>query len=149
MTVSRLRATELVAVAGGVLLLAGLVVPWYSTRGNGQIDGANGTLSGWSVHPVLRWLLLAAACAPFVLAWIVARDHELSWGRGELTAVVAVAAFGLTVYNGIIDRPGEPPGEISLKAGWFASTAGIALMFYGGAKRASESERPRKPPGVL
>ena len=53
------------------------------------------------------------------------------------------------VHNGLIDRPGEPPGEISLEPGWIVAIAGIVLMFYGGAKRSSESERPRKPPGVL
>jgi hypothetical protein len=81
--------------------------------------------------------------------WIVIRDHELSWPRGEMTAVVAIAAFGIVGYLGVIDRPGEPPGEIALKAGWFGAMAGVILMAIGGALRASGAERPRKPPGVL
>jgi hypothetical protein len=63
--------------------------------------------------------------------------------------VVAIAAFGIIGYVGIIDRPGEPPGEIGLGIGWYLSFLGSILMAVGGAMRAGSSERPRKPPGVL
>jgi hypothetical protein len=72
----RLGRAELVAAVGGVLLAAGIFLPWYRTdpdNANAQIDGATGALSGWDVHPLLRWLLLAAATAPFILVWIVIR----------------------------------------------------------------------------
>ena len=36
-----------------------------------MIDGARGALSAWEVHPIMRWLLLAAAAAPLILTWIV------------------------------------------------------------------------------
>jgi hypothetical protein len=136
-------------VAGGVLLLASLVLPWYHAAGNGRIDGRSGDLTAWVVHDGIRWLLLAAAIAPFVLAWVVLRDHELSWARGELTAVVAIAAFGIVGYLGVIDRPGDPPGLIGLRAGWFLALLGTILIFAGSATRASDTERKRKPPGVL
>jgi hypothetical protein len=97
----------------------------------------------------LRYLFLAAAIAPLILLYIVLRDHELSWPRGEMTAVVAIAAFGIIGYVGVIDRPGDPPGEISLGLGWFLAMAGVILMAIGGAMRAGGTERPRKPPGVL
>ena len=97
----------------------------------------------------MRWLLLAAAVAPIVLLYIVVRDHELSWPRGEMTAVIGIIAFGLTAYVGIIDRPGEPPSEISLGFGWYISLLGTIMIAVGGAYRASTTERPRKPPGVL
>jgi hypothetical protein len=93
--------------------------------------------------------LLAAALAPLILAWIIARDHELSWPRGEMTAVVAMIALVLVLYVGVIDRPGEPSGEISLQIGWFAALAGCLLEVVGGGLRAGSTERPRKPPGVL
>ncbi len=51
--------------------------------------------------------MLAAAAAPLILAWIVIRDHELSWPRGELTAVVSIAALGLVLYSGIVDAAGR------------------------------------------
>ena len=148
----RLGRGELVAAVGGLLLAVCLFLPWYETdpdNPNAQIDGARGALSGWEVHPIMRWLLLAAAVAPFILIWIVIRDHELSWARGEMTAVAAIAAFGLVAYTGFLDRPGEPGGAISLQLGYFGALLGTILMIVGGAMAAGETERVRKPPGVL
>src|SRR5215207_4535288 len=152
MNLSRLARAEYLAVAGGLLLALGVFLPWYRTNAdnrNANIDGATGSLSGWTVHPILGWLLLAAASAPLILAWIIARDHQLSWPRGEMTAVVAMIAIALILYVGFIDRPGRPSGQISLQFGWFVALLGAALMVVGGALRASGTERPRKPPGVL
>jgi hypothetical protein len=148
----RLGRGELVAAAGGLLLAVCLFLPWYETdpdNPNATIDGATGALSGWQVHQILRWLLLAAAAAPFILIWIVIRDHELSWPRGEMTAVAAIAAFGLVAYSGLLDRPGRPSGAISLQLGYFGALLGTILMIAGGAMSAGQTERVRKPPGVM
>ncbi len=109
MHLGRLSRSEWTAVAGGLLLAVAIFLPWYGTseNPNAEIDGARGDFSAWEVHPILRWLLLLAALAPLILAWIVLRDHELSWPRGELTAVVAMAALVLVLYNGIVTRPGR------------------------------------------
>jgi hypothetical protein len=147
----RLGASEAIAVVGGLLLALGVFLPWYATSSNpnAQIDGARGTFSAWDAHPILRWPLLAAAIAPLILAWIIVREHELSWPRGELTAVVGLVATALILYFGVLSRPGEPSGEISLQIGWFVALLGAVLILVGGASRASGTERPRKPPGVL
>ena len=147
----RMSGSEWIAVAGGLLLAVATFLPWYGTSDNPNavIDGGRGDFSAWDVHPIIRWLMLAAAAAPLILAWIVLRDHELSWPRGEATAVVAMAAIGLVFYSGIVSRPGEPRSEIGLQVGWFAALLGIVLMMVGGAKRATEVERRRKPPGVM
>jgi hypothetical protein len=151
MLTGRLSRSEWIAVGGGLLLIVAVFLPWYGTseNPNAVIDGERGDFSAWQVHPILRWLMLAAALAPLILAWIVLRDHELSWPRGEMTAVVAIAAFGLVLYSGIVTRPGEPRAQISLQLGWFLAIVGIVLMLVGGATRAAEVERARKPPGVL
>jgi hypothetical protein len=152
MDLSRLRRGELVAALGGILLAVGIFLPWYSTASdnpNAVIDGERGDLSAWTVHPIMRWLLLAAAVAPLILVWIIVRDHELSWSRGELTAVVGIAAFGLIFYAGVIDRPGEPSGAISLGIGWFLALLGSILMIAGAASTAAGTDKPRKPPGVF
>jgi hypothetical protein len=149
---SRLGRGELVAAVGGLLLAGCLFAPWYGTdpdNPNAQIDGATGKLSGFDVHTTLRWLLLAAAIAPWILIWIVLRDHELSWARGEMTAVVSIAAFGLVAYVGLLDRPGDPSGAISLQWGYWGALLGTILMTAGGAVTAGRTERTRKPPGVL
>jgi hypothetical protein len=148
----RLGRGELVAAVGGLLLAVCLFLPWYETdpdNPNAQIDGATGALSGWDVHQIIRWLLLAAAAAPFILIWIVIREHELSWPRGEMTAVAAIAAFGLVGYIGFLDRPGEPNAAISLQPAYFGALLGTILMIVGGAMTAGQTERVRKPPGVL
>ncbi len=152
MNVGKLGRGELVAALGGLLLGVCLFLPWYETapdNPNAVIDGARGALSGWEVHTTMRWLLLAAAAAPFILIWIVIREHELSWPRGEMTAVAAIAAFGLVAYAGFLDRPGEPGGAISLQLGFFGALLGTILMILGGAMSAGETERVRKPPGVM
>ena len=152
MDLSRLRRGELIAALGGLLLVAGVFLAWYKTapdNPNATIDGARGSFSCWDVHHVLRWLLLAAAAAPLILVWIVVRDHELSWSRGDMTAVVGIAAFGLIFYTGVIARPGDPRGEISLQIGWFLALLGSLLMIGGAAMRSARTEKPRKPPGVF
>ena len=148
----RLGRGELVAALGGLLLAVCLFLPWYETDPDNQnalIDGERGALSGFDVHPLMRWLLLAAAAAPLILVWIVIRDHELSWPRGEMTAVVAIAAFGLVAYTGFLDRPGAPNGSISLAPGFYGALLGTILMIVGGSMTAGQHERVRKPPGVL
>ena len=149
---SKLSRSELIASAGGILLGIGIFLAWYvpnTDNRNAIVAGSREAVSAWETYGLLRFFLLAAAIAPLILAYIIIRDHELSWPRGELTAVVAIAAFGIIGYLGIIDRPGEPPGEIGLGIGWFLSMAGVILMMVGGAMRAGGTERPRKPPGVL
>src|SRR3954468_22504962 len=125
---------EFLAVLGGLLLAIGVFAAWYATNPdnrNANLDGATGSFSAWEAHPVLRWLLLATAAAPLILAWIIVRDHELSWPRGELTAVVGMIALVLVLYVGLVDRPGEPSGQISLQLGWIVAVLGCALIAAG------------------
>jgi hypothetical protein len=149
---ARLHRNEYVGMLGGALLAISVFLPWYGTDASNRfasIDGARGDQSCWDVHQVLRWLLLAAAVAPFILAYIIASDVQLSWARGEMTMVTSIAALGFVVFNGIIDRPGDPSGAIALKWGWFFALVGTLLMIAAAALRSSEHERPRKPPGTI
>lgn len=149
---ARLHRDEYMGMLGGALLAVSVFLPWYGTDSDNRfanIDGERGHQSCFDVHPILRWLLIAAAVAPFILAYIIANDIKLSWARGEMTAVTSIAAFGLVVYNGIIDRPGEPSSAISLEFGWFLAVLGTLMMIAGAALRSSEHERARKPPGTI
>ncbi len=148
----RLTINELIAMLGGLLLGAGVFVKWYeSVSALGVLAGhtGRGVYSGWDAHTIMRWALLVIAIAPFILAYIIARDHQLTWARGELTAVLAIAAFGLLLYVGVVDRPGEPSGQIELEWGWYVALAGSVLMLAGAALRTGETERRRKPPGTI
>ena len=60
-----------------------------------------------------------------------------------------MAALGLVLYNGIVTRPGEPRvADRAADTAGSSRVVGIVLMMVGGAKRATEVERARKPPGV-
>jgi hypothetical protein len=137
---------------GGLLLGVCLFANWDSVVSPlATLAGKTGvgTYSGFEAHPVLRWPLIVMAAAPFILAYIVARDHQLTWARGELTATLSIFALGLLLYVGVIDRPGEPPGQIELAWGWYVALLGAILMLAGSAMRTGETERRRKPPGTI
>jgi hypothetical protein len=157
-SISNLQRGEWIAMLGGLVLgVSVFIKKTYEAQPenpNAQIPGAGGqvlrgVVSLWQVHPILRYLLLAAAAAPFILAWIIIREHELSWQRGEVTAVVAIAASGLLFYTGIVDRPGEPSGAIELDWSWYTAMGGALFMLIGSFMRTAETTRARKPPGVL
>ena len=144
---------ELVATVGGILLGISLFLSWYSLGNrNAVLDGCRGPNSGctgWGSLPVIKFLLLAAAVAPAILAYIIVRGHALSWPRGELTAVTALVALTVTLFVGLLDKPGTPPGEISLSVGWWAALIGDLLILSGSIWRSQESGVRRKPPGIL
>src|SRR5205807_1268638 len=77
---------ELIAVVGGILLGVSLFLNWYSLGNTNAVlngcKGPNTTCTGWAALSVLRFLLLLAAAAPVILAWIIVRGHALSWPRG-------------------------------------------------------------------
>jgi hypothetical protein len=159
---SKLDRSEIIGMVAALLLVISIFIEWYSLTtdpsvvqrgsdpGNWACGVGNTSCSGWDTFPVLRWLLLAAAAAPFILAWIVIRGHALSWPRGELTAIVGLTAFVLIAYNGIIDKP-QDGLEISLSIGyWLALLASIGIFISGGF-RAVESGggARRKPPATF
>jgi hypothetical protein len=150
--VKRVSTNELVAMFGGLLLGACLFAHWYTAVSPlATLAGASGvgSQSGWGTHALLRWPLLVMAVAPFILAYIVVRDHQLTWARGELTAVLSIFAFGALLYVGVIDRPGEPAGQIELAWGWYVALLGALLMLGGSALRSGENARRHKPPGTF
>jgi hypothetical protein len=159
---SKLDRSELVGMGAAVLLVISVFLEWYSlttdtsvvTRGNDPSNWAcgvgNSSCSGWDTFPVVSVLLILAALAPFILAWIVLRGHALSWPRGELTAIVGLTAFVLVAYNGLVDKP-QDGVEIGLSFGyWLALIASIGIFLSGGF-RAVESGggARRKPPATF
>ena len=159
---SRLDRSEVIGMFAALVLVISLFIEWYSLTtdpsvvqrgsdpGTWACGVGNTSCSAWDTFPILRWLLLAAAAAPFILAWIVMRGHALSWPRGELTAIVGLTAFVLIAYNGIIDKP-QDGLEISLSIGyWLGLIASIGIFISGGF-RAVESGGGgrRKPPATF
>jgi hypothetical protein len=146
-----------------LLIIAVLFLPWYSydltgihktPEADAWICGVGDTsCTGFDTFPILRWLLLLAALAPVILAYIVARGHKLSYPPGEMTMIAGFSAMILIAYNGIIDKPGTGTAEIGLGLDygyWVALVAsiGIALVGY---TRSLESggKKTRKAPGTV
>ena len=151
MDLKRLTWHEFVAMAGAVILAIGLFLPWYHAENQrAEIAGTTGPgdFTGWEVHTTIRYLLLAAAAAPLILAWIIIRQHQLSWPKGELTAVVACTALVLILVVGFISRPGEPRSGITLQIGWYLGLLACIGMLVGAAQRSAEGQT-KKPPGTL
>jgi len=159
---SRISRLELFGIAcGAIAVLTLFFLPWYSlevppevVRENVEEDWVCGvgddSCTGWETFPILRWILLIGAVAPLILAWILLREHKLSWAPGELTTVGAFAALTLIIYNGIIDKPGAEFG-VSLAIGyWVAILVGIG-MAYASFMRSQESggKQQRKAPGTV
>jgi hypothetical protein len=143
---------EIVAVVGGVILGLAVFLTWYEL-GNAnatlnKLRGPNRNVSAWEALEIMRFLLLGAAAAPLILAYIIIRDHALSWPRGELTAVVAIFALGLILTRGIIIKPGEPAGQISLGIGYWLAVVGGVLILVGALIRTGENVKARRPPGM-
>lgn len=153
MNFRQLDRGEIVATAGGILLGISIFLVWYKLgNANAKLNVCHGphtTCTAWRSLSIVRFLLLVAAVAPLILAWIIIRGHALSWPRGELTAVIALAALTFTVFRGLIDKPGSPPGEISIDYGWWVALGGGLLILAGSVWRSRESASRRKPPGVL
>lgn len=164
MDVSKLSRSELLGmVAAAVLIIAVLFLPWYGLAeteprlaGQDFICGTGDyTCTGFETFPILRWLLLAAASAPFILAWIVIRGHKLSWAPGEMTMVVGFTAFVLIAYNGLIDPPGSGTAEIGISKEWgyyvaLLAAAGIAAAGIGRSMEEQDGGAgARKTPGTV
>jgi hypothetical protein len=169
MELSRLdrNRTILGAVASFLLVVSLLFLPWYSLDENtptrvqdsGQYDPetflcgeGDFDCTGFETFPILRWLLLLAALAPAILAWILIRGHKLSYPPGEMTMTAGFAAFILIGYNGVLDKPGSGPGEIgvSLDFGyWVALLCSVAIGAVGYLRSQASSKRERKAPGTV
>jgi hypothetical protein len=164
MDFSRLNRTRVLigGVASILLVISILFLPWYSLTDVPEREAQGAWLcgegefscTGFETFPILRWLLLAAAFAPLILAYILVRGHRLSWAPGEMTMVAGFAAAVLIAYNGIIDKPtpaDAPRFGTSLDYGyWIALLAAIAIAATGYTRSVESGPRKsRKAPGTV
>lgn len=139
-------------MAAALLLVASLFLPWFATsetNPNSLIDGQRGEFNAFETFSTLQWWLIAGATAPFILAWIIARGHKLTWNPGEVTMIVGVTAIVLILLNGIIlGKPGDTV-EIEFRIGYFVALVAALGIAAGGYLRQAGYVRGRKPPGTL
>ncbi len=131
MSLKRLRAGELLALAGSICVIAALLEPWYQSP-IGQLDA-------WDTFGPSVVLLLAALCA--ALAMIVSALTEQSPALPVSTAVWCVP-LGLFAVIGAVVRVLERPQHASgLCVGtWLALVGAVAILI--GAWLALRDERP-------
>src|SRR3954453_16062562 len=117
---SRLGTPERLGLAAVSALLVSTFLPWFSTGGLGQINGASGTFNAWQTFgwPLMAYLVWCSVAA-FIGPWVVSRGHALTWTPGEMTMVFGIVGAVLVVLNGIVlGRPGEPSGQTHLEFGY-------------------------------
>jgi hypothetical protein len=164
---SRLNPKRVVVggIASALLLASLLLMPWYTLSHTGfRQPGSPNFSSAWicgkgsysctgfETFPILRWLLILAAIAPVILAYILVRRHRLSWPPGEMTMVAGFAATVLIAYNGIIDKPGSGIAQagVGLDYGyWVALIAAIVIGATGFTRSQEGQRRARKAPGTV
>jgi hypothetical protein len=141
-------------MGAAVVLFVSLWLPWFTTSAdnpNSRLAGASGGdgVNAWQVFGTLDVLLALAATAPFILSWIIARGHRLTWKPGEVTMIVGITAFVLILCNGIIlGRPGDAV-DIGLGIGYFVALTASAGMLVAGYLRQAVYGDARKPPGTI
>jgi hypothetical protein len=151
---SRLSPGEFVGMGAGLLLFLSLWLPWFTTSADNRFSRLGGASGGdgvnaWHVFSTLDLLLVLASTAPFILSWIIARGHKLTWKPGEVTMIVGITAFVLILCNGIIlGRPGDSV-DIGLGIGYFVGMIAAAAMLVAGYLRQAVYGDVRKPPGVI
>jgi hypothetical protein len=121
---SRLSPGEFLGMGAAVVLFASLWLPWFTTSAdnpNSRLAGASGGdgANAWQVFDTLDLLLVLAATAPFILSWIIARGHRLTWV------------------------------DIGLGIGYFLALIGSAGMLVAGYLRQAVYGDARKPPGTI
>ena len=162
--IRRVQRSEIIGFVGAGILLLSLFLTWFSTscdekglpkgcNPNSELHGQHGDFTAFQTYGILDYLLVAACLAPFILAYIIARGHELTWRPGEVTMIVGITAFSLILVNGIIlGRPGgdDPANvDISIQIGYIVGLLGAACIAFGGFVRQASAIKGRKPPGVL
>ena len=164
--IRRVQRSEIIGFVGAAILFVSLFLNWFATscpnkaaatangacNGNSLLHKEYGSFSAFATYGILDWLLVAACVAPFILAYIIARGHDLTWRPGEVTMIVGITAFSLILVNGIIlGRPGgDDPNnvDISIEIGYWVGLIGSACIAFGGFVRQSRGIRS-KPPGVM
>jgi hypothetical protein len=155
------RRTIIGGLAAILLVVSILFLPWFSLTDTDERANTNAWLcgekefscTGFETFPIMRWLLLASALAPLILAWIIVRGHQLTWQPGELTMVVGFIAMVLILYNGVIDRPAPDEGlefGITLDYGyWVALLCSAVIAVVAFMRSMVGAKRERKAPGTV
>lgn len=121
MDLRRLRMGELVASAGGALLVIALVVPWYSYDVATSFGAAPqlDSLNGFSAMAVADVVLLALALAALGLAVVTALEKTVAVPIAYASLLCLASLAGLVfavTHLGSAPRPPRVPAETSVES---------------------------------
>jgi hypothetical protein len=134
MSVRRLRAGELVVLAGAICLAVSLAEPWYEGPITGQLDA-------WDTFGASMVLLLASLCAG--LAVVVSAIGERNAALPVSTAVWSVLLGLIGVIAAVVRVLERPDHTSSLCIGaWIALAGAIAIL--AGSWLVLDDERPSR-----
>jgi hypothetical protein len=143
MKLDRLRGGEVLAGAGGALLLATMFLPWFGNHSPFCVEFAGfpcgHDFSAWQAFGFTDLvLLLAAICglATAVAGTNAKTDTQIT--SASVTVPVALLGTLLTLY-----RVFEPPGNLDPRFGLFVGLGASAALTFG-AWRAVRDERPSR-----
>jgi hypothetical protein len=126
---SRLRRGEVIAGAGGLLLLGFLVLTsWYRVR---SVRGASTTFTGWQMLTASRWLVLVTIIVGLSLPYfqLTRRAPAIPVILSVIVTVLAAVTTLVLLYRVLINMPGTD-GLTDVRLGAYLgllSALGIAV----------------------
>jgi uncharacterized membrane protein len=142
---SRLRHGELIAGAGGVVLLFVMFLDWYGLEGIGLIG-----VNAWQAFSVTDLILALTALCGIGAAVLTAarRSPALPVAASVITTTLGLLAVLLVLYR-ILNQPG-PNEFVEVKLGAFLGFLSVLAVAVGGSlsMRDEEGEAPPVPTEV-
>ncbi len=139
-SLSRLRAGEVIAGVGGLLLLVFMfALKWYGlggrlSEGHAGLPGAT-SWSGWQELPVLRWLLLLTGACAIALAYLQATRSApaLPVTFSMIATVLGALSTIALVVRVLIAPPSLPAtGSLDRLTGAYLGLFAALAIAYGG-----------------
>lgn len=121
----RLSRGDQITIAGAVVLLISLFLPWYGIKTGGIDLGGLGTASAFEAMEFLDLLLFLLGAGAIALTILGARGGLKADARTLAAAAGGLAA--LIIVFRIIDQPG-PNDLIGVKFGAFIGLIGAVVM---------------------
>jgi uncharacterized membrane protein YgdD (TMEM256/DUF423 family) len=137
MRLGRVRAGELLALAGATLIVVSLFERWY--------EGPGGTLDAWDTFAPAVVLLLIAAIAAIALFAVTVAE------RAPVIPVVEVSTIPLglaAVIAAIVRVLERPDGATSVCIGAWLALAGAVAVFAGAWYAMHDEHRALYPPAT-
>ena len=144
MDLSRLRTGELIAAAGGVVLLFVMFLDWDGAGGTATIGGRDLEISvgitAWQAYDVTDLILAIAAITAIGLALLTAnrRSPALPVAASVITTTLGALATLLVFYR-ILNQPG-PNEFVDVKLGAFLGFLAALAIAVGGWRSMRDEE---------